>query len=135
MMAIVLDASVVAAWVFQDEDNSPKADIIMGEISDYSVIVPRVFWYEICNTLLKGERNKRIEYKASDGVIDNLRQFRFITDKRQNEYQILKIGRQYNLTGYDAAYLVAAIDHNAMLATFDGPLSKATMKAGGSLFV
>ena len=36
MMAIVLDASVVAAWVFQDEDNSPKADIIMGRLFSYS---------------------------------------------------------------------------------------------------
>lgn len=134
-MDIVVDASVVAAWVLRDEDNHPKAHNVMEDISNYSVVVPRIFWYEICNTLLKGEKDNRVNCDVSDILIKKIRKLPFVTEKRQKESRIIKLGRQYNLTGYDAAYLVAAIDHNAMLATFDVRLSKATAKAGVKLFI
>lgn len=134
-MTIVVDTSVIAAWVYQDEDNSPKANILMQKISNESVIVPRIFWYEVCNVLLKGERKQRIKSDELEDLIDNIRDLQFDTDEHQNENHILNLGRLYNLTGYDAAYLATAIEKNAMLATYDIALSKAMEKAGVTLFI
>jgi hypothetical protein len=49
-MAIVIDASIVAAWVFPDEDSSlarEAAEVVRGRYG----LVPSLFWFEVRNLL------------------------------------------------------------------------------------
>jgi len=58
---LVLDCSVAISWSFLDENNA-YADLVLAMISDTTAIVPAIFYWEITNTLLVGERRQRISF-------------------------------------------------------------------------
>ena len=53
-MAIVIDASVMAAQLLRDEEHSSLAQILLEQLDTDDLIVPRIFWYEI-RSPAKGE--------------------------------------------------------------------------------
>ncbi len=59
ILMFVLDASVVASWCFPDEGH-PHADAAFRRMADESAVVPALFWFELRNVLLMGERRNRL---------------------------------------------------------------------------
>jgi predicted nucleic acid-binding protein len=61
MPGLVIDASLAAAWCFPDEQTE-YANGVLQAISDSSqTIAPRLWAYEIRNSILMGLRRGRIE--------------------------------------------------------------------------
>ena len=58
-MLFVLDASVAACWVFEDEDHSYAAQAL-ARIRTDEAHVPSLWWFEVRNTLLVNERRGRL---------------------------------------------------------------------------
>jgi predicted nucleic acid-binding protein len=57
-MALVIDASVVAAWAFEEEH--PTAESAFARVRAEEAFVPVLWWYELRNVLVLGERRGRL---------------------------------------------------------------------------
>ena len=124
-MAVVIDASVAAAWCLRDETGSAGADEVMGRLSGEIGIVPGIFWHELRNILIVAERRRRIEKEAAERHMRRLRDLPLVTDSDQDDAETLTLARRHDLSAYDAAYLETARRRGAELVTFDRKLAAA----------
>jgi hypothetical protein len=53
-MALVIDASIVAAWAFAEDHGN--AELTLARIRTEEALVPGLWWYELRNVLVIGER-------------------------------------------------------------------------------
>ena len=130
MNEFVVDASVSAVWVFDDESH-PTADVLLADLhGDGSGFVPQHWSLEMWNTLLSGARRGRIEPEDIPGRMSSLSGLRLQTDTEARFEDGLYLARLYNLTMYDAMYLELALRRNLPLATLDRRLAQAASEAG-----
>jgi predicted nucleic acid-binding protein len=127
-MAFVLDASITACWVFQDETH-PDADLAFHRIRIEEAVVPALWWFEMRNILVVNERRERITESDSAAFLAHLSRLRMRVDRSPDEGEILRLARTHRLSVYDAAYLELAHREGLPLATLDADLQKA-MAAG-----
>ena len=128
----VLDSSMALAWCFADESN-PKADAIGARCPRISAFVPSLWPLEIANALLMGERRGRSTQADTAKWIAFLRSLPIAVDLETNERvwgDTLNLGRVWNLSAYDAAYLELALRRGCPLATLDSRLQAAANSAG-----
>jgi predicted nucleic acid-binding protein len=131
-MSLVVDASIVACWCFPDE-SSPVADGALAAIAADEVIVPAVWWFEVRNLLLTGERHGRMDPAGSTGFLADLETMSIGIDRAPVSETVLAPARAHRLTVYDAAYLELAGRLGAPLATLDRKLAAAARAAGVAL--
>lgn len=124
-MALVIDASVAAAWCLRDEEGSEQAGAVMARVHEERAIVPDLFWHEIRNILIVAERRKRIGPHEAARRLTDLRDLGLVTDAAQDDVAALDLARRRNLSGYDAAYLETAKRRGAEIATLDRALARA----------
>ena len=129
MMAIVVDASVAAAWCFPDE-RAAAAERALEELPSAGGVVPDLFWHEIRNVLVVNERRRRIDREGSDRFMTRLRDMRMETDRDYAGGAVMALARRHRLTAYDAAYLETALRRGGKLATQDRDLAKAADAEG-----
>lgn len=128
-MATVIDTSVMGAQFLPDEAHSSLAQVLLKQLDTENLIVPRIFWYEIRNVLLKAKRNGRIEQRDFEACLTQLTdEFALSEDGENDTTKMLDLAQRHNLTVYDASYLETAIRHKAKLATFDKKLATAAAK-------
>lgn len=131
-MAIVIDASIVGAWVFSDESDG-IADAAAEVLQDDTGLVPGLFWFEVRNVLLVGERRKRISTNTTIAFLGRLDQLPLLIDGACDGTHVMDLARRHGLTVYDAAYLEVAERHGLRLATLDKRLAAAAVAAGVDL--
>ena len=129
-MAIVIDASIAAAWCFPQEEGSPAADAVAMQIVSDTAIVPGIFWYEIRNVLKWAEVRGRIDREGTEIFLQRLTQLELHEDHNHVEADTLALARRNRLTVYDASYLETALRRSAELATLDTALVAATVREG-----
>jgi predicted nucleic acid-binding protein len=120
----VIDTSVVASWCFPDESHS-VADAAFSRIPTDPVTVPVLFWFELRNILLVGERRGRLLEADTARFLGFIADLRIELDREPGEAQIFLFARTHKLSVFDAAYLELARRKNAPLATLDHALIKA----------
>jgi predicted nucleic acid-binding protein len=121
---VVIDTSVVASWCFPDESD-PVAATAFSLVATAQFTVPMLFWFELRNVLLVGERRGRLVEANITDFLGFLSDIRIEEDRTPHEAQIFSFARRYKLTIYDAAYLELAHRKNVALATLDHALIKA----------
>ena len=124
-MAIVVDASVVAAHLLPDEENREAAATILARLDEEDGVVPPIFRYEIRNILLMAKRRKRIDAQQLQQLFAELTDFALVEDAVCNDADVFELADRLELTVYDAAYLEVAKRLQAALATFDAKLARA----------
>jgi predicted nucleic acid-binding protein len=112
-MPFALDASVVLAWVFPDEEGGAVAEAALDRLDGDHGTAPALWWFEVRNALIAGERRQRLNARATGSLLD--------------------LSRRYRLTVYDAAYLEVAHRHGIPLATTDNALRGAARRIGVAL--
>ena len=120
-MRIVVDASVSAAWCFEDEASS-YTDGVLERISFDAAIVPIIWSFEIANALLVGMRRGRISEAQAQRAVQLLLDLPISIDETavSNAWgPILDLGRDEGLAAYDACYLELAIRLSLPFATID----------------
>jgi predicted nucleic acid-binding protein len=122
-MSFVIDASVVIAWAFKEEHAS--AELSFARIQTEEAIVPALWWYELRNVLVLGERQGRLTERETARFLRDLSRFAITMDSLHNEIQIMTLARRHRLTVYDAAYLELAQREAVPLATLDEELAAA----------
>lgn len=131
-MAVVIDASVAAAWCLRDEAGSAGADEAISRLSGETGIVPGIFWHELRNVLIVAERKRRIEKEAAERHMRRLRDLPLVTDSDQDDTETMALARLHGLSAYDAAYLETARRRGAELVTFDRKLAAAISDRGAT---
>jgi predicted nucleic acid-binding protein len=131
-MPFVLDASVTLAWILDDEDH-PIAQHAFERIPDDQPLVPSMWWFEVRNALLMGERKKRSTVAITTTALGHLAKITIAVDADPDERSIFQLSRRHQLTFYDAAYLELAARRRCPLATLDRALLRAARKEDVSL--
>lgn len=136
MSRFVLDASVVLTWCFPDE-KSQKAEIIAERIAAGDLAVVTSFWaHEVLNSLLVGERRKRIAADQTKAFLGELQRMFVVPDTTAPAmvFDVIQgLCRKHGLTSYDAAYLEIAMRGQHALATVDDALMEAARAEGVTL--
>ena len=132
MSGIVLDASAVAAWCFEDESD-PAADALLDRVATDGATVPALWVFEVANLLAGAERRDRVDAARAATFLELLAALPIAVDPRPAAdlpLPLLAIARGTGLTAYDAAYLELALRTGATLATRDARLRAAAVTAG-----
>ena len=130
-MALMVDASTLLAWHFQDEDD-PHPVVLQRLIED-PVVVPSHFLAELANGVVIAERRRRTDPSDTARLVDLLALIAAEIDSEGASHvfdRVLPLARAHQLTVYDALYLELAERRGLVLATRDEPLAKAGRQVG-----
>jgi predicted nucleic acid-binding protein len=97
-------------------------------------LAPRLWAYEIRNSILMGLRRGRIGRSDAEEFLDSLADLNIHLADPISYDAVLKLAELNGLTVYDAAYLDLAVREDAQLASLDGALQRAAMNCGVTLF-
>jgi predicted nucleic acid-binding protein len=120
---IVLDASVVLKWIFDDEDGGDRAARLRdGHIAGQEIIaVPDLLFYEIGNVLTTKTRLSDAAIAEAFSLLWDFSLERF--DLGPDEFlRSLDLSRKYKITLYDAAYIELARNLKCKFVTADAKL-------------
>lgn len=129
---LVIDASVALCWCFPDK-RSTYADKILGELGEKQAIVPSLWAIELANSLLVGERRKRLTAADIANFLDILKDLPVDTDDESAPRALSdtwSLARRLGLSAYDGCYLELAMREGLPLATLDVQMKKAAKAAG-----
>jgi predicted nucleic acid-binding protein len=102
-----------------------------------SAVVPALWLYEVANVVELAVRKGRIPGEKALAFLDRLADLPIEVEnpsRTQVFVSVRMLARQYQLTGYDAAYLELAIRHRLSVASLDRALSKAALASGLDTF-
>lgn len=132
-MAWVLDCSLALAWGLPDE-LSPTADkFFTMNHAQKELWVPSLWWFELANGLTMGRKRKRISEDQFARLLRAYDRLPLQTDTHSGfdfVDALQRVASQFNLSGYDAAYLELALRKGAGLATLDQHLASMAHRAG-----
>ena len=121
---LVLDASVIVKW-YSEEEDTEKALRIRDLFcqNKTNIIVPDLMFYEIANVVryARGIFDKEKEAILNNIVLLNLD---VVSVSRYNLVKSLSLALKYDITVYDAVYLVIASQKKAVYVTADEKLKK-----------
>jgi predicted nucleic acid-binding protein len=134
----VLDASVSLAW-YVDNPPDPYALRIWDHVrAGARPVVPLLWILECANTLFVAERRKLLDPAASTVIIEDFEEllagsFDVIASPATLR-DLVESSRSFQLTAYDAVYLLLAVSLDLPLATLDSSLRSAARRAGVPIF-
>lgn len=132
MSNLVLDCSVSISWILPDK-HSDYAEAVLRLLEDRQAIIPSIWFLEMANVLLVGERRGRITQGQTAQALLLLDALGIVVDdSKENQAfsAILTLGRKQGLAAYDAAYLELAMRLQLPLATLDERLAAAANRCG-----
>jgi predicted nucleic acid-binding protein len=127
------------AWIFPRHDpaEATLADQALDELDYEEFAVPAIWYGEVANALLRGERKGLVTLSQTTAFLAELdvANIDAETDSpRLRQSVVMALARSHGLTAYDAMYLELALRRGAPLATFDKQLANAMRNAGGQVF-
>ena len=134
MADLIIDASVASAWCFPDERKDYANAVLRAVSSSVVAVAPRLWAYEVRNSVLMGLRRGRISKADADSFLDSLADLNIRLADPVSYDAVFKLAELSGLTVYDAAYLDLAVRQGVQLASLDDALQKAAVKAGVRLF-
>ena len=129
MSGLVVDASVVVAWLFDDEEE-PRADRVLERLEEDGALVPQLWHLETRNSLLIAERRGRLSAGEVKERLDALKGLPIRTDQEPDLQSAFDLARAHGLSFYDALYIELAKRESAELATLDLALGRAASSEG-----
>lgn len=134
MGALVIDASLASAWCFPDERTGYTNGVLQAISSSVEGTAPRLWAYEVRNSVLMGMRRGRIGEADAKEFLSSLKDLNIRLSDPVSYDDVFKLADRHSLTVYDAAYLDVAIRERSQLASLDAAMCKAAVKAGIPLF-
>ena len=131
-MSFVLDTSVTMTWCYEEEKTA-YSDAVLDQLRGTEAHVPAIWPLEVSNALLVGERRNRISLVQTLRFLTLIETFPIRFDENgvhQALGPVLVLGREHNLTSYDASYLELAIRLGLPIASQDVRLREAATRVG-----
>lgn len=132
-MAYILDSSLAASWCFPDEETSYTRAALRA-LEPAGALVPRLWAYEIRNTILVGVRRRRIGAVHAADFIGTLETLPIRVRDAVSYLSIYALAERHRLTSHDAAHLDLATRERLPLGTLDAQLARAATQEGVELF-
>ena len=129
MTPIVVDASVAANWLFDDESDVRAAATLVA-LEEAPGLVPQLWHYEMRNVLLVAERRQRISADGLSERVAALADLPIETDNDPDLAVALALARKHGLSFYDGLYLELACRLRSKLASLDDKLLRAARAEG-----
>jgi len=134
-LSFVVDASVIFAWQFPDEE-SEVVNQVVDMFMEKTAWVPAHWHAEIANGFAIAVRRKRLTKDYRQGALMRISDLPIKTDPDSaaalwKETQLLC--DEYQLSAYDAAYLELARRRRIPLATLDAAMNRAAGALGITL--
>jgi predicted nucleic acid-binding protein len=123
-MPLVVDVSATLGWYFLDEI-TPTAEAARRNLVLGGAVVPALWWFEVRNTLIVGERRGRLDAIQTSEILAQIEALPISRDREPDSEAVLALARAHRLTVYDAAYLELALRADLPLATLDRQLAAA----------
>lgn len=101
------------------------ADAAFERLAHERAVVPALWWVEIRNVLIMGERRRRIDAAATAQFLSDLERMPIEAQGGPVSEVVLALARRHKLTAYDAIYLELAGRLCVPLATLDARLAGA----------
>ena len=133
-MAVVLDSSIAAAWCFPGEQTAYTQAVLDALVAPAEAFAPRLWAYEIRNSVLMGLRRQRISRAHAEDFLDTIKNLPIRLSDPISYDAVLALATRHRLTVYDAAYLDLAIRESLPLATLDNELIRAAAQSNIDLF-
>jgi predicted nucleic acid-binding protein len=124
---VVVDASVVLKWQFDDEECVSQAVAFRDDFylrGAIRVIAPQLLAYELANGIVAAARKKRISPDKAAEAMSNLLELG-VELREVEPLLFLELALRYNLSAYDAAYVALAQSEKCELWTGDKALYQA----------
>ena len=134
MAVFIIDASIAATWCFKEEATDYTENILDAVSGLIEATAPRLWAYEIRNSVLSGVRRRRITQTDADGFLESLGDLRIILTDPISYDDVFALAGRYGLTVYDAAYLDLALREGLPLASLDNELIRAAAQTGVAVF-
>jgi predicted nucleic acid-binding protein len=134
MPALVIDASITAAWCFPDERTDYTNAVLRAISTPLEAVAPRLWAYEVRNAILIGLRRKRITREDALEFLSSIEALPIRLIETLSFDGVFSLADRRGLTVYDAAYLDLAIREGLPLASLDSALCKAALASGVELF-
>ena len=132
MSALVLDASIILAWMFEDERTS-EIDAIAADLPTAEACAPGLLRVEVANVLAMSKRRGRISAALLERFLVRLEALPIVHEPGPEPRvlrDIVRLARTEGLTVYDATYLELALRCQASLASRDNTLRAAAQRLG-----
>jgi predicted nucleic acid-binding protein len=134
MPALVIDSSVAAAWCFPDERTAYSNAVLQAISTPLEAVAPRLWAYEVRNSVLMGMRRNRISSADAQQFIESINELPIRLVDPVSYDGVFSLAERHKLTVYDAAYLDLALREKLPLASLDNALCKAASNTGVTLF-
>jgi predicted nucleic acid-binding protein len=125
--SFVLDCSAAMTMCFEDEQSADTDSFWRAHVAS-RILVPPIWFLEVANALVLGERRGRLTPAQVGSNVAGLLQFGFEPDTSHSTHLALatlpSLCRATKLTAYDAAYLDMAMRHRVPLCTLDDALAR-----------
>lgn len=129
-MTIVVDASAMLAWCFEDEEPANAADLLEEFVAD-GIVVPIIWTLELANILNLAVRKGRLKAPRLEAFVTLIDGLGVVPDLESYERALVDtraLAAAEKLTSYDAAYLELALRKKARLASKDEDLLAAARR-------
>jgi predicted nucleic acid-binding protein len=128
--AMVVDASISAAWFLPDEATA-DTEAVLQATATHDVWVPTLWVLEVANLLQSAQRRKRITAGKRRELAGAAAALRLKVDREPVPIATLdELASTHGLSAYDATYLELALRRGLPLATLDHALVQAMTRAG-----
>ena len=130
--ALVLDASVVLSWCFDDEATAATREVLR-RLQTESAVAPSLLFLEIANVVALAERRKRITTSRVSEFVELIDRLAIEIGEQTSSralHDVLNLARGEALTAYDASYLELAMRLGLPLASKDVSLRQAATRLG-----
>lgn len=132
MAGLVIDSSIAGAWCFRDEATTYTESVLQAVSGPFDAIAPRLWAYEIRNTVLVGVRRGRIAKPDAVEFLQSLPALGIRLTDPPSYTDMFGLAERCDLTIYDAAYL--ALREGLPLASLDKDLIRAAQQVGAVMF-
>ena len=134
MAALVIDSSIAASWCFPDERSDYANSILRVVSNPTEAIAPRLWAYEVRNSVLMGLRRKRITHADAQDFFESINGLPVRLADPVSYDGVFSLADRHGLTVFDAAYLDLALREGLPLASLDRALCRAAGNSGVALF-
>jgi predicted nucleic acid-binding protein len=131
MKGILVDASIAASWLLNDELNETAEWVLDQVQAGAPISVPTLWLLEITNVLFNAERRKRIDRHHRDRALERVERLPLTILAAPSLADLKTLSHyaeKHQLTAYDAEYLRVAKEQKLILATLDGNLLAAAKR-------
>ncbi len=124
LKSLILDSSIIAKWFFPEDDTEIALEIKNKFLhKEIELLVPLLLYYEVSNLLKSAVKSSRATLEEVTKLFTAFLKLNFeVYSSRDLMSEALKKAVEYDISSYDAAYIVLSEQQEVPFITADQKL-------------